>query len=89
MPADTDRYGTAHRALRRDYQRRMNQGAVFTCWRCGEDINPEHWHLGHKDGSERDEYAGPECPPCNTATNTHKAAAKKRPTEQHPGLIGG
>jgi hypothetical protein len=62
-------YDAAHDALRRDYQARMNRGAVFYCWRptCGDPIDPEHWHLGHSD-TDRSVYMGPECPPCNLAT---------------------
>ena len=42
-------YGAAHDALRADYQRRMNRGEEFDCWRCEDPIDPEHWHLGHDD----------------------------------------
>ncbi|MBK6556280.1 MAG: hypothetical protein IPG16_03340 [Comamonadaceae bacterium] len=45
----------------------MDRGETFTCWRCGDDIDPEHWHLGHDD-YDRTVYRGPECIPCNTAT---------------------
>lgn len=61
-------YGADHDHLRADYQRRMNRGERFACWRCGEDIDPEHWHLGHDD-HDRSIYRGPECPPCNLATS--------------------
>lgn len=60
-------YGPAHDALRADYQARMNRGEAFDCWRCGDEIDPEHWHLGHDD-EDRSVYRGPECVPCNTAT---------------------
>lgn len=61
-------YDARHDALRADYQRRMNRGETFQCWRCGDDIDPEHWHLGHDD-HDRSTYRGPECPPCNLATS--------------------
>lgn len=61
-------YGPEHDALRADYQRRMNRGEVFDCWRCDDEIDPEHWHLGHDD-LDRSKYRGPECVPCNTATS--------------------
>ena len=60
-------YGAAHDRLRADYQRRMDRGETFECWRCGDDIDPERWHLGHDD-YDRTVYRGPECVPCNTAT---------------------
>ncbi len=61
-------YGAAHDRLRADYQRRMDRGETFECWRCGDDINPERWTLGHCD-DDRAHYHGPECPPCDYATS--------------------
>lgn len=60
-------YGADHRRLRADYQRRMDAGERFTCWRCDEPIDPSDWHLGHDD-YDRSKYRGPECVPCNLAT---------------------
>jgi len=60
-------YSAHHNRTRADYQRRMDHGQTYTCWRCGDDIDPEHWHLGHDD-HDRTAYRGPECVPCNTAT---------------------
>ena len=60
-------YDAAHDALRADYQRLMNAGVDFECWRCGDQIDPEHWHLGHDD-HDRSAHRGPECVPCNLAT---------------------
>ena len=59
-------YDAEHDALRREYQRRMDDGETFTCWRpdCGRPIDPTHWHLGHDD-HDRSTYRGPECPTCN------------------------
>jgi hypothetical protein len=45
----------------------MDDGEQITCWRCGEQINPHDWALGHDD-HDRTRYRGPECPPCNYAT---------------------
>ena len=61
-------YGAEHDALRAIFQGRMNRGETFDCWRCGDLIDPEHWHLGHDD-LDRSIYRGPECVPCNTATS--------------------
>ncbi len=60
-------YGADHDRLRADYQRRMDEGETFDCWRCGDPIDPAHWHLGHDD-DDRTRYRGPECPPCNLPT---------------------
>jgi hypothetical protein len=59
-------YGAAHQRLRADYQRRMDDGERFTCWRCGCAIDPTDWTLGHCD-DDRAMYHGPECPPCDYA----------------------
>ena len=63
-------YDLAHTRLRARYQRRMNAGQAFTCWRCGGLIDPNSWDLGHKD--DRTGYAGPECVPCNRATASRR-----------------
>ena len=62
-------YGTEHQELRANYQRRMDAGETYTCWRpgCGEPIDSQHWRLGHCDVN-RDRYHGPECVACNQAT---------------------
>ena len=66
-------YDAAHDRLRADYQRRMDAGERFTCWRCAEagrphDVDPAAWHLGHDD-HDRTRYRGPECPAGNLATS--------------------
>lgn len=61
-------YGTAHQKLRAHYQQRMDNGEPFTCWRCGQPINPDNWTLGHCD-IDRSQRHGPECPPCDYATS--------------------
>lgn len=72
-------YGPAHRRLRAKYQRRMDAGERFTCWRpgCGKPIDPKAWHLGHDD-EDRKTYRGPECVPCNTATASRKPVDRQR-----------
>lgn len=64
-------YDAAHDRLRADYQRRMDAGESFTCWRrgprCTVTIDPKRWRLGHDD-IDRTKYRGPECVPCNQAT---------------------
>lgn len=64
-------YDNAHDRLRVDYQRRMDAGERFTCWRCGRPIDPAKWQLGHDD-LDRSVYRGPECVPCNTATASRR-----------------
>ena len=66
-------YDAAHDRLRADYQRRMDAGETFTCWRCAEagkphQIDPNDWHLGHDD-QDRTVYRGPECSAGNLATS--------------------
>jgi hypothetical protein len=61
-------YGQQHATLRAAYQRRMDAGEIFTCWRCLREIDPADWTLGHCD-DDRTVYHGPECPPCDYATS--------------------
>lgn len=62
-------YDAKHDTLRAHYQRRMNNGEQFYCWRCTTTpIDPHAWHLGHDD-ADRSKHRGPECPPCNLATS--------------------
>lgn len=61
-------YGTTHQRLRARYQRRMDAGETFTCWRCEAKgtphlVDPRSWDLGHDGGVHR----GPECPAGNRA----------------------
>lgn len=68
-------YDTAYDREHRAYQRRMNNGERFICWRCKAEQGIEHevdprpgrWHLGHDD-VDRSIIRGPECPPGNLAT---------------------
>ena len=61
-------YDSAHDRLRAKYQRSMDAGRTYRCWRCDQPINPHAWTLGHCD-TDRSTYHGPECPPCDYATS--------------------
>lgn len=76
-------YDAAHEKLRSEYQRRMNSGEQFTCWRCGGVVDPSYWTLGHCDGN-RTRYHGPECPPCDYATSGRTSC----PHQSHQGTQG-
>lgn len=69
------RYGGQHQRIRRNFERRMEGGEVFECWRCSKPITGL-WDLGHvDDGSGRGVYGRwPEHRKCNRATLTHIAA---------------
>lgn len=66
-------YDASYDATRRDYQRRMDNGERFDCWRCPELGRPSHlvdphaWHLGHSN-EDRTIVRGPQCPASNLAT---------------------
>lgn len=71
-------YDTGYDREHRAYQRRMDAGEVFVCWRCAElgkphpvDPRPGRWHLGHDD-HERTVLRGPECPSGNLATASRR-----------------
>lgn len=67
-------YDAAYDAEHAAYQRRMDAGETFWCWRCPEvdrpphqvDPRPGHWHLGH-DLHDRAILRGPQCPSSNLA----------------------
>lgn len=67
-------YGHEHRKLRAQVKLHVDAGQAH-CWRCGQWLDPaEPWDLGH-DPADRTIYRGPECIPCNRATNTQSKAA--------------
>jgi len=79
-------YGPEHRALKAAWQKRIDAGETIHCSRgCGRRLTGKAWDLGHL---TRTTYRGPECIPCNRATNAHRAAQRQRPKPTHPGLIG-
>lgn len=58
-------YGAQHQQLRQAWAPKVAAGAV-PCARCGELIEAgTPWDLGHRDGSGKREYAGPEHRACN------------------------
>lgn len=58
-------YGTQHQRLRKAWAPRVATGTV-ECGRCNQPIKPgQPWDLGHKDGTGKREYAGPEHRSCN------------------------
>ena len=59
--------------------KRIRNGEIVMCARCGSWIHPEHkWDLGHVDGSNKTFYSGPEHAHCNRRTSAHKAERKRR-----------
>jgi hypothetical protein len=65
-------YGSRHRALRAEYQFRMDHGEVFICHRCRRVITPtQFWDLDHTD--DRAGYQGPAHRSCNRRAGLLKA----------------
>lgn len=63
-------YDSTYDSVGRDYQRRMDAGERFDCWRCGIPLGTKRgidWTLGHDD-HDRSVIRGPECPSCQYAT---------------------
>lgn len=71
-------YGTDHRALRGDWQKRIDGGELVACWRCGGVIDGP-WQLGHCD-NDRSRYHGPEHPACNLAVSGRAGARCPHPS---------
>lgn len=60
-------YGSPHQRTRSRFQRRLNQGEVFLCAKCGKQVHfCEPWDLGHT--ADRHGYTGPEHQACNRNT---------------------
>jgi hypothetical protein len=71
-------YGAKHKLLRKRFAPMVEAGLV-RCARCGELIEPgTPWDLGHRDGSGKTLYQGPECRKCNRATAKHRKRAAMR-----------
>lgn len=76
-------YDAAYDAARRDYQRRMDQGERFNCWRCAElghlhHVDPTRWHLGHSN-EDRSVIRGPQCPQSNLDTSAMRISSMTYP----------
>jgi hypothetical protein len=70
-------YGSAHQRERARWAPRVLAGECY-CWRCDTWLDPrEPWDLGHDD-NDRSIYRGPECRPCNRATNGRKSSPINR-----------
>jgi hypothetical protein len=80
-------YGTPHQRRRRQVAQHVASGHAV-CARCGQPIKPgEPWDLGHRDGSGKMVYSGPEHARCNRATATHKRQQRDTdPLHDHHGL---
>ncbi len=75
MKSTTDRgYGAAHQRERKKWQRRLDQGAIIGCARCGKPISKhDTWDLGHTD--DRTAWTGPECVGCNRSVGGRNGRA--------------
>jgi hypothetical protein len=81
------RYGSQHQKLRRAMAQEVEAGGV-ACARCGGAILPgEPWDLGHVDGGEPWQYAGPEHRRHNRQTSTHRAARRATLAPGSPGTL--
>lgn len=69
-------YDAAFDAAGRDYQRLIDGGKRYACWRCTKPIKGTRrgidWQLGHDD-HDRTIIRGPEHPVCNLATSGRRA----------------
>jgi hypothetical protein len=96
-PTTTQRgYGAAHQRARKRAARQIREGKAY-CWRCLKegrtteeafippDTPPDQWDLGHDD-KDRSITRGPEHMTCNRSTGSRRPK-RRRPTQQHPGLI--
>ncbi|NBH01949.1 hypothetical protein [Amycolatopsis sp. SID8362] len=77
-------YGAQHQALRRAWSPRVATGQV-PCARCGEVIRPgTPWDLGHRDGTGKREYQGPEHRRCNRQAGAQLRNARVLDPEPQP-----
>ena len=79
-------YGARHRRLRAMFQARLDKGEDFRCWRCAKPIDPTYWTLGHCD-ENRERYHGPECPPCDYATQGRAGLGCPHPSHALPTCV--
>lgn len=73
-------YGAPHQRLRKRWAPIVAAGGVV-CPRCQQPITRgQTWHLGHKDGTAKQAYSGPEHSACNlAASNDGKPARDPAP----------
>jgi hypothetical protein len=72
--ATTRGYDTQHRALRTDWQRRIDAGETVMCADgCGTRITARTWQLGHD--HQRGGYLGPQTIACNTREGGRRGRA--------------
>lgn len=67
-------YGAEHRAIRRQWQQRIDNGERITCATCPVVITGTAWQLGH-DHARGVGYLGPQCVRCNTSEGGRRGAA--------------
>lgn len=66
-------YGAEHRALRAEWQQRIDAGEIVMCADgCGTPITGRTWHLGHAE--DRSAYLGPQTVRCNTEDGGRRGA---------------
>lgn len=67
-------YDTRHRALRADWQARIDAGEIVMCADgCGARITGRMWHLGHD--HQHGGYLGPQTIACNTREGGRRGRA--------------
>jgi len=60
-------YDARYDAERQDIARRMANGEVFTCWRCGKVVFPHQFSLGHCDDDRSILHGAEHLTTCNLA----------------------
>jgi hypothetical protein len=71
-------YGMTHDRLRRSWARRLADGELVFCWRCGHRVFADSaWDLGHDD-HDRSRHRGPECENCNRRAGGRAGARARR-----------
>lgn len=68
-------YGAGHRALRADWQRRIDAGEPVTCATCPTVLKGAAWDLGHTE--DRTGYIGPQCLTCNRSDGGRRGRASQ------------
>jgi len=66
-------YRTPEYRAARAVVKRQVEACTAHCWRCGRQLVPGHWHLGHSD-TDRTRIMGGECATCNLRAAASKGA---------------